>query len=434
MKSEIATLIAGLVTAQSLCAQFITPDYREDDFDENFAYWVGFDVAYTPEQPPYTGLGFDDVNIPFAGGNQNARLAQDEADAAIITSTGGIYSFQEGSTSYKVYDNPDYSPGSILFQTATLTGSQSLPDLSSAKLFYRTSSSGPWVEADIPIAAALESSNSTGDQFTVWEWDTSSLLIADYYIQFSYSLNHSSFIEAQLDTHESYEQQLDGFSINVDTNIPFGLLFGVIDRSPEKLIYNAGESVTLEVVTNSSFQFVKWIGDFGESTDNPMTITIDDNLELQAILAPVNYQVWRQIAFPAAHGSGADLGEDWASDFDFDLDGRINLIEYAFGGTPVASDLETKQIELRVIELEGKRYPAIEFAQQVAANDLTYDVASSSDLQSWQTNNDPGAPFVSDPEIISLNNDGTKQVLVRSLTPLDSENQRPFLQLLILAD
>ncbi|GHB94845.1 InlB B-repeat-containing protein [Cerasicoccus arenae] len=420
--------ITALCLSSSLMAQFITPTYRGSDSDEDFAEWLGFDAAYTPEEPPYDGLSDEEVNYPYFGGNENARLGQYGTSTAIITTTDRLYSFGEDPMAFKVYDNPSYSPGDILFQTMTYQGSQSpSPDFSSVKLYYRTTEAGDWIEYTDPMAAAVTSSDSTSNQYTAWEWDTSSLLIADYYIQFSYELPHTSFAAAQLDTNENFELQLDGYGLNVDTNIPFGLLFGLIRKSPAKLIYNDGETVTVTAVPNSGYRFVKWEGPFGESTENPLEITITDDTELFLVLAPRKYNVWRQMAFPSNHGGGI-TSQDWAAETDYDIDGLINAMEYGLGSNPESGNLTEKRVQLETVVIGEFEYPAVIFPQQAGADDLTYEVAASANLANWLTNSDPGGPYTADPEILSLNDDGTQQVRVRSLIPLEDPDALPFMK------
>ncbi|MGE9296335.1 MAG: InlB B-repeat-containing protein, partial [Puniceicoccales bacterium] len=272
----VSILLAGATAS----AQYIDPTYRNGDDDVNFADWRGFDVGYTPESPPYTGLNGSQVNIPFAGGNTTARLGQYAVPGAFITSSFGIYWYGETPTAFKVYDNPEYSPGDILFQTQTLVDSQSIPDVSTVKLYYRTTPGGSWIEADIGLAAAITSTDNDGNLYTAWEWDTSSLVIEDYYIDFAYELSHSSFIGAQLDTHETFDLQIDGFGLSIEANVPADTLFGTLARSPEKIVYNDGEEVVITATASPSFEFVKWVGPFGESTDNPLNVNITADTQI----------------------------------------------------------------------------------------------------------------------------------------------------------
>lgn len=417
----VLTVCAALLSA-SVSAQYITPTYRSSDADVDFAHWWGFysafgDVAYTPEDPPYSGLSYGDVNIPSAGGNTLARLGQYRASGAFLTGSAGIYSFGD-ATAFKVYDNPAYSPGDILFQTVTLAGSQSIPDFSTVKLYYRASEADPFIEAPIEVTAAVNSTDSDGHIYTAWEWDASSLTIADYYIEFAYPLNHSSFVEAQLDTNPTFALQIDGFGLTTATSIPTGFTTGSITRSPSKSFYNEGESVTVTMTPNQFFTFVKWITPDGDSTDNPITVTMDEDIELVAVLAAKEYDVWRQFGFPSFHG-GDLTAADWNPDVDYDADSKPNVLEYGLGEDP-ESGVSEAQIYQTFVTINDVEYPAIVFPQQVAATDLNYSVSQSTDLINWDTNGDAGSPFTAAPEVLSFNDNGTQQVRVRSLTPVNA--------------
>jgi len=421
--------VSALSVAATASGQFIDPDYRSGSNDPNFAFWAGFDVAYTPESPPYAGLDGTEVNIPFAGGNDRARLGQYGAPGAFITSSQGIYTFSADATAFRIYDNPDYSPGNILFQTETISGSDNIPDLSTVKLFYRSDEADSFAEAGIILSGALESSDDVGNRYTAWEWDASALDIADYYIEFGYPLPHASFSAAQLDTSETFEPQIDGFGVDIETNIPFALLFGLIERTPEKAIYNEGEEVTIEAITNDSFNFIKWVTPSGERFENPITLTVNDDLRVQLILGAVDYDVWRNTAFASIHGGGVNPNDLWPEEIDYDGDGRLNALEYALGGNPEVGDLAAKPVAYETVEQDGQFFPAITFYQQVAATDLAYKVEVSGDTETWFANGDPGGPFTAEPEILSVEDDGTQLVRVQAQRPLNAAGPTPFMKL-----
>jgi len=425
------SLTASLYLSASIAlAQFITPTYRNGADDNDFADWVGFDVAYTPQSPPYETLSSSQINVPFGGGNQNARIGQFGTPGAIITSSQGIYTFGQTPTAFRVYDNPAQSPGSILFQTETITGSGALPDPSTIRFFYRTTGEGDFIEADLALAGNLISSSSTGNRFTAWEWDTSSLTIEDYYIQFAYAAPHASFIAAQLDTNETFEQQLLAFGIEITTNIPFGFEFGLIKRTPEKPLYADGEQVTIEALVNSSFGFIKWITPEGDVFDNPLTVTITEDMQLTLVLGATSYEVWRFIAFPSWHTGAFDMSTIWPQEIDYDGDSQVNALEYAIGGQPENGTLALSSIKQEIVSGEdGKHYPAVTFRQQVVATDLSYEVHVSRDMKNWFVNGDPGGPFTEAPEVLSVLDDGTQIVRVRAAQPLDAGNPNPFMQL-----
>ncbi|WP_309382413.1 hypothetical protein [Cerasicoccus frondis] len=425
-------VILTLCFTANLSAQFIVPDYRTSEDDEDFAFWEGADDAYTPESPPYTGLSWNEVNYPYYGGNEAARLAQYGTSTAFLVSNDRIYTPSGELLAFRAYDNPTYSPGEILFQVMTYHGSAGIPDNSTVKLFYRASADGDWVEYNGTFNT-VSSSDPYSNQYTAWEWDTSSLLIYDYYIQFTYSLSHTSFAAASLDTNETYDAQIEGYGISISTNIPFGLQFGEVNKTPSKAIYQYGDIVELEVViegyNSGNYAFFKWVGSFGESTDNPLEITITEDMEIYLVIAPRQYSIWRQLNFPSALGTGF-TANDWAATTDYDMDGVINSMEYAMDSNPESGiQYDSSSVVQEIVVIDDQTYPAITFPMQYAATDLTYTVALSSDLSNWVTNDDAGGPYTSDPEIISLNDDSTKQVRIRSLIPLDDAASLPFMKL-----
>ncbi|MGE9295292.1 MAG: hypothetical protein ACQKBV_03280, partial [Puniceicoccales bacterium] len=146
-----------------------------------------------------------------------------------------------------------------------------------------------------------------------------------------------------------------------------------------------------------------------------------------------NYVTWREVAFfPTYHGDpGIDLNTVWLANLDYDHDGRINAMEYALGGDPQNGDVAARPIAYEIVEIAGQFYPTITFAQQIAADDLEYDVFVSDDLESWAVNGDGGGPYTTAPVELSLNDDGTRQVRVRGLVPLGSINAKPYMQLVI---
>jgi outer membrane protein assembly factor BamB len=52
---------------------------------------------------------------------------------------------------------------------------------------------------------------------------------------------------------------------------------GIVEKNPDKPLYNSGESVTLTATPSIGYHFVDWKGDVtqGHETDNPLTVTMD---------------------------------------------------------------------------------------------------------------------------------------------------------------
>lgn len=427
---RIVLAFLGLLLASSagaVATLFVTPDYREGEDDEDYAYWLGFDKAYTPGTPPYDGLGWTEVNYPFLGGNDRARIGQHGAPGAIITSNLGIYSFTSDATAFYVYDRPLDSPGTILFQTMTYSGGQTVPDLASVQLFTREAPEDEWHLATLPMSGMVTGTDSLGHFYTAWEWDTSSLSIYDYYISFAYPLPHSSLARAQLDTHSTYQASLDGYSLTINTNVSFGMSFGLIIKSPDKLVYEPGDQVTISITTNSSFAFAKWSGDFGDDYDPSITVVMDDDVELDLILSPRTYYVWRQFAFSEAHG-GTNMSAIWAPDVDYDGDGRNNLLEYSLGSDPEVSDVDTYSFRVECVQEGGETYLEALYTRRIGATDLTYALEYSTNLTDWKDNSHPEGPFFAEPQRTAVTDSGVEVVRARLLSPLSSAPS-PFLRL-----
>lgn len=98
---------------------------------------------------------------------------------------------------------------------------------------------------------------------------------------------------------------------------------------------------------------------------------------------------WRAERFPLATVMDEAVAGDGA---DPDRDGRVNLLEYAFGSDPLWSsgaNPETGEAagpELRMVEEGGSRYPALRFFRRIHADaDVSYTVEWSDGLGSAWT-------------------------------------------------
>lgn len=417
-----------LATCTLSAAIFVVPDYRigssDTNYDEDpdFAYWPGFVAAYTPGTPPYSSdLGYTEVNYPFFGGNDDARIGQHANPVARITSNDGIYTFQGGPTAFFVYDKPDYSPGTILFQTATFNGSFSLPDASSAQIYYRSSPTGPWQLANFPITATATGTDVFSHVYIAWEWDTSSLSIYDYYISFSYPERHSSLIQATLETHDTYETALEGYSLKINTNLSFGTLFGLVYKSPEKMIYKPGEVVTITPDFNTGYVFAKWITEEGDSLNQSITVTMDSDKEFTLVVAAREFTVWRRMIFSLYHG-GTDMRGIWDKDVDYDSDNRNNWLEYAIAANPENSDNNTYGLFMGTVEVDNVTYPEVTFTCQIDPSDVVYTLQYSEDFVTWKDNSHPEGPFFATPEQIGVTDSGAAIMRARLLQPVSTDN------------
>ena len=129
-------------------------------------------------------------------------------------------------------------------------------------------------------------------------------------------------------------------------------------------------------------------------------------------------------AWAAASGLGA--GPQAQPFADFELDGIVNLLEFALGSDPTARDLALlRQPGIRSVEVNGQtaEYLTLTYRKRRNAPSLSYTVEVSSDLSSWQ----PTSHQVGPPED---NGDGTDSVTMRDLQPI-AAGVRRFIRLAI---
>ncbi len=97
---------------------------------------------------------------------------------------------------------------------------------------------------------------------------------------------------------------------------------------------------------------------------------------------PTALENWRQIHFGSSTNSG-----NGADDFDFDRDGLVNLIEFAFGLDPTRPD----RGQLPQPELSGGEF-TLTFERPAGVEGITYGAEWSGDLATWQAVSDSGTP------------------------------------------
>ena len=139
--------------------------------------------------------------------------------------------------------------------------------------------------------------------------------------------------------------------------------------------------------------------------DDTSAITFRD-LPFNAYLS--NFQVWQ------AQNWSPDLGNPADSEsLDPDHDGQSNLLEYAFGSTPGASD--TSPVTFATANISGSNYMRLVTPKNPLATDVTFMVEATSNLA------DP-ASWSSAGLVIEIDNSTTLQV--RDYVPEDSSTRR----------
>lgn len=113
-----------------------------------------------------------------------------------------------------------------------------------------------------------------------------------------------------------------------------------------------------------------------------------DNVRLDAVLqSPL--EAWRLEHFETIESIGTT-----ANDFDYDLDGLPNLVEFLLGLDPTVHDSEGALI-VDIVDVSGMDYLTLTFERNLDATGVTLSVRATSDLglelSSWDTI-DPGGP------------------------------------------
>ncbi len=430
MRSFLLLLSVGLGLHSGTQASFILPDVPPGAQTE-FAWWDGFGDEYTDYDLPEAGGTVPPLPAPSEGNdvnrieadNTDAKLYQTGTSTAFVTSSDGIYSFS-APMEFTIYDQPGFEADSILLQTSSLGA---LPDLDSARLFYRETNGGPLFKADNPVGNGFLDDGS--EAFAMWEWDLSSHTVFDYFIQFDSDGTSMSLQEVQLDT---FDQETDflGVALITETNSNFttvGLIEhnrkGESDPSPS---YEEGETVEVRAVPEdgAGHVFVGWQGEVTGS-DPSTEFVVSGQPQVRAVFAPQDYDSWK---FNQINDNIFDPPASQRDDIDANPDGDAfdNFMEYALGGLPEFPDAE--EIRPRV-EIAGNGQVHFVYRRQMEATDLIYRVEVSTDLITWNHNDDgTGQTYTEELPNPAFNGDGTETVKVRPL-PQPSSGQPLFLRL-----
>ena len=210
-----------------------------------------------------------------------------------------------------------------------------------------------------------------------------------------------------------------------DTTLPLLVSLSVGGTAIPGTHYQAlPATITLAAGQASTTLPITPIADSLAQGDRTVTVAIGADFSLVRDPAQValvtlqdkSYDAWRFSHFTSDELANSSVSGDSA---DPDADGLPNLLEYALGADPKASDSST---HTTTAGLDSSRL-TLAYTKPTAITDLTYAAEWSSDLQSWSTGS-------SVTEILSStdNGNGTTTVIVRGLIPLTT-TPRQFLRL-----
>ena len=117
----------------------------------------------------------------------------------------------------------------------------------------------------------------------------------------------------------------------------------------------------------------------------------------------MGYDLWENTAFPTL------IGTDNMRGADPDLDGLLNLVEYALGSNPL-NGAQTKLPQAVIVTSAGQQYYGISFRRWKNSVDITYSPEISSDTSDW-------LPLTTQHGVAVDNGDGTETVTFRSDAP-----------------
>ena len=185
---------------------------------------------------------------------------------------------------------------------------------------------------------------------------------------------------------------------------------GVTVNSPTSVTQNTGENTANGYV-------VRWTK-IRPGSDGSFTIKSESTGAAYAMngfmlrsSVPVanNYATWRGQQFTPANAASETISGPTA---DTEKDGIQNLMEYALGLNPNASDKLTTKITNDLETISTNRYLRLTITKNPNATDVTYSVEVSSDLISWNTAE----------TVIETNT--TSSLIVRDNVPITPGNRR----------
>ncbi|MEP4076445.1 chondroitinase-B domain-containing protein [Haloferula sp.] len=161
---------------------------------------------------------------------------------------------------------------------------------------------------------------------------------------------------------------------------------------------------------------------FGDTTssdpDNGVTFT-NITVEVGAIPSNSPLEDWRFTHFGTTEGTG-----DAANDFDFDVDGLENLVEYALGLNPTVPDSEGALTPAKT-DVDGDDYLTLTFTRDLTATGVNLSILAGDDF-SFPDSIDPDGPN----QVSSSTVDSLETLTIRDNSPVTAADKR-FMKLLV---
>lgn len=321
----------------------------------------------------------------------------------------------------KVDGGIDSSPSVTVAETATLSGTGEVSRIQGGGLVSPGDQDGILTASDMSPGAGLDFAfafrAASAPQFGSPGASTNDLLRLTGGSPFSTSLTGSNQIDIFLDVAGLSEGQQ--FKGGFFTDQAQDFLSDIGAATIDIYLADAGGAVSFEGENYSLYtgplEFemttVSQSADFGDGA-------VDGRiLQFEVLPDPATYSGWELDAFPEATPEADRLPSADPND-----DGVINKLVYALDLDPLDTDL-TRMPSARFESTPSGKELVFEFRQNSIADDLTYAVWISDDLETW---NDSGiAPTLKDADI---DGDGSA-ALMEVRIPLAPSTTRKFAQL-----
>jgi hypothetical protein len=437
-------LCSGLARAQS--GSFVIPGIRAGG-GSDFAYWdlfaapPGGGANFNYNNPPalLDGNGYDDDGNPTTAFTARTNLRQTGTGTCFVTSSGALYSFAAPTAFEVPYTPPVSTTGevtNVIFQTQT--GGTRM-NLDGVRLSYVQALSGGGSQTVLvaPLFRALDDPQTgsfTERLVSGFQWNLTGQGVRDFKIVFSAPGSSMPMWQAQLDAvvGAPFVQEL-GYLLFTQSRplTRFGRP-GAVDKNlapgVDGRYFVAGQNLNLLGLPEADWEHVGFLYNnvVYAGASLPLVFPAAD-ATVTAIFAPLTYGAWREAMFlhyNALTGTPADNTDNAVSApmVDHDLDGLVNVAEYAFGCDPYVRDAERATSTPIPVTISSQTYPAVRFRTNSAPDgfaDVSVVVQTSTDLVNWKDNDTEPQPVT---EIVSseLQADGSSIVTARAMQPLGS--------------
>jgi len=188
----------------------------------------------------------------------------------------------------------------------------------------------------------------------------------------------------------SYGFFIDDITVTNGSSLANPTVTTLAGNASSALLNATSAGGALVVGTDYTLRVRPQVGGKWFSFGSPKTVT--------SVASSNSYSTWAAIKETAAGLPAGTLANNPSADYD--RDGRSNLLEYAFGGSPTGGIDSTSQ--LPAPSITATQF-VIQYKVDTTLPDLIYTPQASADLQTWKAPGESGAPAGFTDSLISTN-------------------------------